>query len=69
MSSASSSQQIVRHKVDKHQFEVCCHPGAVMKWRKGEGSWNDVLMTEIIFKQFSKGERANAADLAYVYIY
>ncbi|KJE92923.1 hypothetical protein CAOG_003805 [Capsaspora owczarzaki ATCC 30864] len=62
--SAGSDHQLVKYKTGKYAFEVACRPGNVMKWRKGELGWSDVLLVDVVFKQFSKGERANAADLA-----
>jgi ribosome maturation protein Sdo1 len=51
--------QLVRHKVGKHTFEVACHPGVVAKWRNEQASWGDVLVSDTVFKSFSKGDKAN----------
>eukprot|EP01137_Pigoraptor_chileana_P006808 Opistho-2@3354 len=59
----SQPHQLVRHKAGKSTFEVMTHPGTVLKWRKGEEQWANVPFAESIFKNFSKGERANAEEL------
>ena len=59
--------QIVRYKHAKLTFELMTNPGSVRKWRKQEiSNINDVIQSDIIFKNQSKAEKANAADLSLV---
>ena len=48
--SAGKDFQLVRMKSGKHTFEVMTNPGSVHKFRKGELSIDQVLYTEMIFK-------------------
>lgn len=57
------SANLVRFKQGKTSFEVMVKPGSVKKYREGKLSIQDVIETDVIFKNQSKGERVNAADL------
>ncbi|KAL6069520.1 Shwachman-Bodian-Diamond protein-like protein [Balamuthia mandrillaris] len=57
------SFQVVRHKVDRTTFEVLCKPGAALKFREGKLGWSNVLFSDEIFTDQSKGQRANESDL------
>ncbi|KAL5534687.1 hypothetical protein ACEPAG_1151 [Sanghuangporus baumii] len=55
---------IVRLKKGGKRFEVACYKNKVQEWRKGvETSLDDVLQTEAVFVNVSKGELAKAGDL------
>ena len=60
---AEAGGQLVRWKKGKKTFEVITNSGSVLKYRDGKESWSNVLMADVIFKNYSKGERASAADL------
>jgi len=55
--------QVVRYKDGKKNFEIGCKVGTVLKFRKGELGFNNVLASDEIWKNVSKGERANADEL------
>ena len=55
--------QIVRYKSGKLHFEALCNPGVVMKWRRDEAHWDDVLFSDTVFKNYHAGEKANHEDL------
>jgi len=55
--------QLVRHKVNGVTFEVLTKLGAVLKFRKGELGWAEVLYADEIFKSYSKAEKAKGVDL------
>ena len=38
-------------------------PGAMSQYKKGDLDINSVIETDVIFKNQSKGEKANAIDL------
>jgi ribosome maturation protein SDO1 len=59
--------QVVRYKKGKVVFEVLTEAGAAAKFREGRVPWEQVLVTDIIFKNQSKGERAKEEDLASVF--
>jgi ribosome maturation protein Sdo1 len=58
--------QLVRFKQGKACFEIMVKPGAVKKYREGILDVNSTIETDVIFKDQSKGDRANVAELAYV---
>jgi ribosome maturation protein Sdo1 len=58
--------QLVRFKHGKDSFEVLSKPGSVLKYRKGALGWDNVLVSEIVFKNSAKGDRASASELVYV---
>jgi len=55
--------QIVRFKAGKVTFEILTKVGSVLKYRDGKLGWDNVVMVEEIFKNQTKGERANSEDL------
>jgi ribosome maturation protein SDO1 len=55
--------QLVRYKHGGHTFEVLTKPGTVLKYRKGLLGWDNVLVSDEVFKTASKAEKASAADL------
>lgn len=55
--------QIVRHKIDKQQFEVLVKPETVQKYRDGKLGLSNVLFSDVIFKNHSKAEKAKEAEL------
>jgi len=55
--------QVVRYKQGKKTFEIGCKVGTVLKNRKGELGFDNVLASEEIWKNVSKGERANSEEL------
>jgi len=55
--------QLVRYKAGKVTFEVLTKVGSVLKYRDGKLGWDNVLFVDEIFKNQTKGERANAEDL------
>lgn len=59
----SSAGQIVRLKKGKQVFEVITNEGSVLKYREGNLGWDKVLVTDVIFKNSSKGDQANETDL------
>lgn len=60
----TTEQQIVKFKADKQNFEVACKPGAVLKYRQGKlGSLDNVILTDVVFKNFSKADRAKNTEL------
>jgi ribosome maturation protein SDO1 len=55
---------LVRYRQGKHAFEVATLPGTVTKYREGVlKSIEDVLVTDIIFTDYHRGERASELDL------
>eukprot|EP00339_Tiarina_fusa_P006065 CAMPEP_0117030582 /NCGR_PEP_ID=MMETSP0472-20121206/22063_1 /TAXON_ID=693140 ORGANISM="Tiarina fusus, Strain LIS" /NCGR_SAMPLE_ID=MMETSP0472 /ASSEMBLY_ACC=CAM_ASM_000603 /LENGTH=262 /DNA_ID=CAMNT_0004738697 /DNA_START=23 /DNA_END=811 /DNA_ORIENTATION=- len=59
--------QLVRYKQGKNNFEIMVKPGTVKKYKNGELDINSVIETDVIFKNQSKGDRANTTDLANVF--
>jgi len=59
--------QVVRYKSGKHSFEIGCKPGAPMQYRAGKLGINNVLETDVVWKDLNKGDRASAADLKEVF--
>lgn len=57
------ASQLVRFKTAKHTFEVMTKPGAVLKYREGTVGYDNVLMSDMIFKNQAKAERAKTEDL------
>eukprot|EP01088_Endostelium_zonatum_P001654 TRINITY_DN11997_c0_g1_i1.p1 TRINITY_DN11997_c0_g1~~TRINITY_DN11997_c0_g1_i1.p1 ORF type:complete len:290 (+),score=78.44 TRINITY_DN11997_c0_g1_i1:71-871(+) len=56
---AKSGFQVVRYKDGKSTFEIMCKNGTALKFREGDlKSVNDVLFSDEIFSDQSKGERA-----------
>jgi ribosome maturation protein SDO1 len=56
--------QIVKYKAGKTTYEVLTKQGTVLKYRKKQiGSLDNVLMSEEVFKDYRKGERAGIAEL------
>jgi len=60
---SSKDYQIVRHKVGGSNFEVLTKIGSVLKYRKGNLGWDNVLLADEIFKNASKAEKAKDSDL------
>jgi len=58
-----STHQLVRYKQGKNNFELMVVPGTATKYRKGEIGLDAVLVSDVIFKNQSNGDRANAQDL------
>lgn len=56
--------QLVRYKQGKSNFEIMVKPGSMKKYREGKLDINSVVEADVIFKNQSKGDRANATDLA-----
>lgn len=55
---------LVRYKHGKSTFELATHPGTVTKYRnEKDTSLTDVLVTDVVFTNYSKGERASDAEL------
>ena len=63
----SMATQLVRYKKGKLQVEVMTKPGSVLKYRAGKLGFDNVLQSDDIWKNSSKGERAANADLMYGY--
>jgi ribosome maturation protein Sdo1 len=59
-----ATHQLVRYKQGKNNLELMVVPGTVMKYRKGEVGVDAVLVSDVIFKNQSNGDRANATDIA-----
>merc|ERR1712130_181694 len=57
----------VRFKQGKANFEVMVKPGTVKKYREGKLDLSSTIETNVIFKNQSKGDRANVAELASVF--
>jgi len=56
----SMTSQVVKYKT----FEVLCKPGSVSKYREGKiGSLDNILMSDEIFTNSSKGNRAKKTEL------
>jgi ribosome maturation protein SDO1 len=62
-----SKLQLVKFKSGKHTFEVATKPGSVLKYRAQQLGINNVLETEVVWKDISKGDRASSADLIDVF--
>lgn len=58
-----AQSQLVRYKTGKYNFEVMTNVGSALKYRKQELGLDNVIQADIIFKNQSKSERANLADL------
>jgi ribosome maturation protein SDO1 len=55
---------IIRLKKGGKKFELACYKNKVINWRnKQETDINEVLQTENIFTNISKGDIANQKDL------
>lgn len=55
---------MVRYKAGRTTFEIMCHPSAVAKFRKGECTLEETIVSDVVYKgPARKGERANAAEL------
>lgn len=55
---------IVRYKAKGKRFEIACYKNKVLNWREGiEKDLNEVIQTETIFDNVSKGIFANKKDL------
>jgi ribosome maturation protein Sdo1 len=59
----SDQHQLVRYKSGKIQFEVLVKPGTVPKYREGKLGIDNVLFSDIIFKKYSKAEKATPTEL------
>jgi len=59
----SGAGQIVRLKKGKQTFEVITNEGAVLKYRSGDTAWDQVLVTDTIYKNCGKGDQANEEDI------
>ena len=55
--------QIVKLKQDKNTFELLTKPGKALKFREGKCGWNEVLFSDEIYKNPSKGERFTGKEL------
>jgi len=55
--------QVVRYKHGKTNFEVACKVGTVLKYRKGQLAFENVLSSEEIWKDIKKGDRPSADEL------
>jgi len=61
---SKGSFQVVKYKDGKSSFELMTKPGTALKWREGKMvNLSDVLFSEEIYSDQSKGDRANEADL------
>ncbi|KAI6215601.1 hypothetical protein M3Y94_00404200 [Aphelenchoides besseyi] len=55
---------IVRMKKNGKRFEIACYKNKVLNWRNGtEKNLDEVLQTEVVFTNVSKGEVAKKDDL------
>lgn len=55
---------VVRYKKKGKRFEIACYKNKVVSWRDGnEGDLDEVLQTDRIFSNVSKGVLANSKDL------
>mmetsp|Transcript_23611 Transcript_23611/g.40611 ORF Transcript_23611/g.40611 Transcript_23611/m.40611 type:complete len:273 (-) Transcript_23611:511-1329(-) len=61
--SSTPSFQLVKHKVGKTNFEILTKPGAALKFKDGKLGFDNVLVTDVIFKNQAKGDKANSAEL------
>merc|ERR1719480_550940 len=59
--------QVVRFKEGKMVFEILTKTDAVLAFQDGRLGWNDVLITDAIFTNSSKGDLAKDADLQAVF--
>ncbi|GAB0498226.1 hypothetical protein MMPV_009708 [Pyropia vietnamensis] len=55
---------LVRRKVGKTTFELLTHEGAAAKYRAGDLAFSEVLVTDTVFTNQSKGQRASQEQLA-----
>jgi len=55
--------QVVRYKHGKINFEVACKVGTVLKYRKAQLGFEDVLYSEEIWKDLKKGDRPSLEEL------
>lgn len=59
----AQASQIIRYSVAKHTFEVLAKPGMPLKFRKDLCGYDKVLLTDDVFTNAKKGQRASRADL------
>jgi len=55
--------QVVRYKQGKITFEVGCKVGNALKYKKGQLGFENVLVSEEIWKDIKKGDRASNEEL------
>lgn len=62
---SDNKYQFVRFKGGKSNitFEILCHPGTVLKYREGQMGIDKVLFADIVYKNFSTGDRAKDTEL------
>lgn len=59
---------VVRYKKKGKRFEIACYKNKVVSWRDGnEGDMDEVLQTDRVFSNVSKGILANSKDLLSVF--
>jgi ribosome maturation protein SDO1 len=58
-----SNKTIVKYKAGKSEFEIICKPETVLKYRNGKLSRDKVLISDEIYTNSSRGNRAKEADL------
>ncbi len=58
-----SKPSLVKYKVGKNTFEVVTKMGTVKKWREGKLGIDNVLITDTIFTNFNKGNKAKLSDI------
>jgi ribosome maturation protein SDO1 len=58
------TSQLVRYKLNKHTFEVITAPTLALKFQTQKITWTDnILESDIIFKNYAKGLKAADKDL------
>ena len=58
-----SKQIVVKYKSGKNSFELICKPGSIEPFRQGKGNLDSVLLSEEIYANASKFNKANSNDL------
>ncbi|KAL0228061.1 hypothetical protein RCL1_004204 [Eukaryota sp. TZLM3-RCL] len=58
-----ATTSIVRFTHQKVTFEIITKPGSILEYRKGNGSLENCLVADVVFKNATKGDRASDAEL------
>ena len=62
-----STNTVVKYKVGKDTFEIICKSETVMRYRNGKLSRDKVLVSDVIYQDANKGNRAKASDLSKIF--
>lgn len=59
--------QVVKHKVGKITFEIGTKKGSVLLFKQGSVTFDQVLDSDVIWKDLKKGDRASKEELIAAY--